>query len=237
LKYSSYILGRKPQISWLNSVDYEKNPAKLKELAKYDGIVVPGGFGKRGVEGNLSVVKYARENKIPYFGLCYGMQMMVIEYARNVLGLKDANTREVNPNAKNIVIDVMESQKENLVNRRYGGSMRLGAYKAVLEPGSIAHLAYSSQGRSLKGSPKGPSLISERHRHRYEVNPTYIKELEKKGLVFSGRSPDGKLMEIAELPRSLHPFFLGTQYHPEFLARPLAPHPLFTAFIKACIGK
>lgn len=225
LKYSSYGQHRKPVISWLNSVDYETDPKKLKELKNYDGIVVPGGFGKRGVEGNLKVVQYARENKIPYFGLCYGMQMMVIEYARNVLGLKDANTREVNPNAKNIVIDVMESQKENLINNRYGGSMRLGAYKAVLKDGTLARASYSKK------------EVLERHRHRYEVNPIYVEDLEKKGLVFSGKSPEGKLMEIAELPQSKHPFFLGTQYHPEFLARPLTPHPLFTAFIKACIGK
>ncbi len=225
LKYSSYAQGRKPVISWLNSVDFEKNPAKLKELKNYDGIVVPGGFGKRGVEGNLAVVRYARENKIPYFGLCYGMQMMVIEYARNVLGLKDANTKEVNPNAKNVVIDVMESQKENLINKRYGGSMRLGSYKAILKPGTIAQKNYNAK------------EVIERHRHRYEVNTAYIADLEKNGLVFSGVSPDGKLMEIAELPSDKHPFFLGTQYHPEFLARPLSPHPLFTAFIKACIRR
>ncbi|OGI68706.1 CTP synthase [Candidatus Nomurabacteria bacterium RIFCSPHIGHO2_01_FULL_42_15] len=222
IKYSCYAQNKKPIFSWLNSVDYEKSPLKLEELKAYDGIVLPGGFGARGVEGNLKVVKFARENKIPYFGLCYGMQMMVIEYARNVLGLKDANTREVNPDSKNMVIDIMESQKDNLKNNLYGGSMRLGAYKAVLSDGTIANESY------------GKNEISERHRHRYEVNPSFIAELEKAGLVFSGRSPDGNLMEIAELPKSGHPFFLGTQFHPEFLARPLDPHPLFSAFIKAC---
>jgi CTP synthase len=225
IKYSAYLQNRKPIISWLNSVDYENNPAHLKELKKYDGIVLPGGFGGRGVEGNLKVVKFARENKIPYFGLCYGMQMMVIEYARNVLHLKDANTKEVNPKSTHMVIDVMESQKENLKNNLYGGSMRLGAYPAHLKKGTVAAAAY------------GTGEISERHRHRYEVNPAYIKQLEEMGLVFSGKSPDGMLMEIAELPKSKHPFFLGTQFHPEFLAHPLSPHPLFTAFIKACIGK
>jgi CTP synthase len=225
IKYSSYTENRKPVISWLNSVDYEKNPAKLKELKKYDGIIVPGGFGTRGVEGNLKVVEFARKNKIPYFGLCYGMQMMVIEYARNVLNLKDANTREVNPNSKNMVIDIMESQKEVLKNNLYGGSMRLGAYKAILRDGTIAKNSYTKK------------EIIERHRHRYEVNPSFIGDLEQAGLVFSGRSPDGHLMEIAELPKSKHPFFLGTQFHPEFLAHPLRPHPLFTAFIKACIAK
>jgi CTP synthase len=225
IKYSAYSQNRKPVMTWLNSVDFEKNPAKLKGLKKYDGIIVPGGFGSRGVEGNLSAIKFARENKIPYFGLCYGMQMMVIEYARNVLGLKDANTREVNPNSKNMVIDIMESQKEILKNNSYGGSMRLGEYKAILGEGTIARGAY------------GKKEIGERHRHRYEVNPSFIADLEAKGLVFSGRSPDGHLMEIAELPKSKHPFFLGTQFHPEFSAHPLSPQPLFTAFVKACIGK
>ena len=224
IKYSSYMQNKKPIISWLNSVDFEKNPTKLKDLKKYDGIIVPGGFGTRGVEGKLLAVEFARKNKIPYFGLCYGMQMMVIEYARNVLGLKDANTREVNPKSKHMVIDVMESQKEIIKNSAYGGTMRLGEYKAVLSAGSIAEKSY------------GKKIITERHRHRYEVNPSFIKDLESAGLVFSGRSPDGHLMEIAELPKSEHPFFLGTQFHPEFLAHPLNPHPLFSAFIKACGG-
>lgn len=225
IKYSAYSQNKKPIISWVNSEDFEKNPVKLKDLKKYDGIVVPGGFGSRGVEGIISAVRFARENKIPYFGLCYGMQMMVIEYARNVLKLKDANTREINPNSKNLVIDIMESQKELLKNNLYGGSMRLGEYKAIIRDGTIAGKAY------------GKKEVLERHRHRYEVNPAYIGELESKGLVFSGRSPDGHLMEIAELPKNKHPFFLGTQFHPEFLAHPLFPHPLFTAFIKACINR
>ncbi len=225
IKYSSYIQNKKPIMTWLNSADFEKSPAKLKELKNYDGIIIPGGFGSRGVEGNLNVIKFIRENKIPYFGLCYGMQMMVIEYARNVLKLKDANTREINPNSKNLVIDVMESQKEILKNNLYGGSMRLGEYKAILRDSTVA-----------KGAYKEKEII-ERHRHRYEVNPAFVGDLEAKGLVFSGRSPNGHLMEIAELPKSKHPFFLGTQFHPEFLSRPLSPHPLFTAFIKACIGK
>ena len=225
IKYSAYMQNKKPIMSWLNSTDFEKNPAKLKDLKKYDGIIVPGGFGSRGVEGIIASIKFARENKIPYFGLCYGMQMLVIEYARNVLGLKDANTREINPSAKNLIVDIMESQKELLQKNLYGGSMRLGGYKAIVSNNTIAAQAY------------GKKEIIERHRHRYEINPAYIKNLEVKGLVFSGRSPEGDLMEIAELPKSKHPFFLGTQFHPEFLARPLTPHPLFTAFIKACINK
>ncbi len=225
LKYSAYAQDKKPVISWLNSVDFETGKRKLQELKKYDGILVPGGFGSRGVEGKLKVVEYARKNKIPYFGICYGMQMMVIEYARNVLGHIDANTKEVNPNSKNTVINVMESQKEILHKNSYGGTMRLGEYRAYLKPGSVAAAAY------------GAGDVLERHRHRYEVNPAYIEDLEAKGLVFSGYSKDRMLMEIAELPKKEHPFFLGAQFHPEFLAHPLRPHPLFNAFIKACITK
>jgi CTP synthase len=206
-------------------VDFEKDPKKIKELSRYDGIIVPGGFGARGVEGKLKAIEFARKNKIPYFGLCYGMQLLVIEYARNVLGLRDANTREVNPTSSNIIIDVMEDQKEKIATKKLGGSMRLGAYPAHLKKGTVAEKAY------------GTTKISERHRHRYEVNNQYIEKIEKAGLVFSGLSPDGKLAEIAELPASKHPFFLGTQFHPEFKARPLSPHPLFTAFIKACIKR
>ncbi len=225
IKYSCYKEHVKPKLNWLNAVDFEKDAKKLQELKKYDGIVVPGGFGSRGVEGKLKVVEFARVNKIPYFGLCYGMQMMVIEYARNVLGLKDANTSEVNPSSKNKVIDIMESQKDKLAHHDYGGTMRLGEYKAILKDGTIAREAYGSK------------EVIERHRHRYEVNPAYIEPIEKAGLVFSGRAPDSILMEIAELPKKLHPCFLCTQFHPEFLAHPLAPHPLFTAFIKACVKK
>ena len=226
IKYSSYKLNKKAIIHTVNSRDYEdenKKKINLKTLKKFDGIIVPGGFGESGIEGKLAVIQYARENKIPYFGLCYGMQLMIIEYARNVLGLKDANTTEINPCSKNPVIDIIPDQKKKLEECNYGGSMRLGAYQAHLEKGTIAHSAYSKD------------LIQERHRHRYEVNPKYIKQLTEAGLIFSGKSPNGVLMEIAELPKKVHPFFFGTQFHPEFLARPLAPHPLFTEFIKTAI--
>ncbi len=228
IKYSAYSLGRKPVIHTINARDYEGEKAKTADfgaLKKFDGIIVPGGFGETGIEGKLAVIKYAREKKIPYFGLCYGMQLMIIEYARNVLGLKDANTAEINPNSSAVVIDIMPDQKKKLAEGNYGGSMRLGAYESKLKEGTIAMKAY------------GKEIISERHRHRYEVNPEYIKKIEDAGLVFSGVSPDGRLMEIAELPKNKHPFFLGTQFHPEFLARPLAPHPLFTEFIKVAINK
>lgn len=228
IKYSAYNVGVKPVLTWINSIDFEKpatQKSALKKLSKFNGIIVPGGFGSRGVEGIINVIEYARKNKVPYFGLCYGMQLMVIEYARNVLGLKDANTREITSKSKNIVIDIMESQIQNLNKKKMGGTMRLGDYKASLKKGSVAQVAY------------GVNTITERHRHRYEVSTNYIGPLESKGLVFSGKSPDGTLMEIAELPKSKHPFFLGTQFHPEFLARPLDPHPLFSAFIKACLKK
>ena len=225
IKHSAYKLGKKPNLTWLNAVDFEKGGASLKKLSKLDGILVPGGFGERGIEGKLNVIRFARENKIPYFGLCYGMQLLVIEYARNVLGLKDANTAEINPDAKHLIIDIMPDQKKKLLQKDYGGSMRLGAYPANLTKGTIAHKAY------------GADIISERHRHRYEVNPEYIKQIEEAGLVFSGKSPDGTLMEIAELPRDEHPFFLASQFHPEFQSCPLSPHPLFTEFMKAGIRK
>lgn len=225
LKYSAYSQNLKPVLTWLNAFDFEKDPKKVKDLKKYDGVIVPGGFGSRGIEGKLNVIKFARENKIPYFGLCYGMQLLVVEYARNVVGLKGAHTVEVDPKTKYPIIDVMEGQKEHLAKNRYGNTMRLGEYKAALKAGTIARKAY------------GESNVIERHRHRYEVNNAFIPDLEKNGLVFSGTSPEGKLMEIAELPQSKHPFFLGVQFHPEFLARPLRPHPLFTAFIKVASKK
>ncbi|HJO90023.1 MAG: CTP synthase [Candidatus Pacebacteria bacterium] len=224
VKYAAYYAKRKPIIEWLNAEDFEK-PNKLKDLKKFDGIIVPGGFGKRGIKGKLDVIKYARENKIPFFGLCYGMQLMVVEYARNVLKLKDANTTEINPNTKYPVIDVMHEQKEKLAKNNYGGTMRLGIYPANLKKDTIAQRAYDT------------NKISERHRHRYEVNPKYIEKLNAKGMIFSGVSPDKRLMEIAELSKEKHPFFLATQFHPEFQARPLSPHPLFTEFIKTCIKK
>lgn len=225
IKYSAYACGSKPVLTWISSMDFEKNPKLINSLSKFDGVIVPGGFGSRGIEGILKTIEYTRKNNIPYFGLCYGMQLLVIEYARNILKLKDANTREVNPNAKNLVIDIMEDQKAKVEKKDLGGSMRLGAYPAILKKGTVAEKAYKS------------SSILERHRHRYEVNNDYREALEAAGLVFSGLSPDGKLCEIAELPASAHPFFLGTQFHPEFKARPLSPHPLFTAFIKACQKK
>ncbi|OGY65065.1 MAG: CTP synthase [Candidatus Harrisonbacteria bacterium RIFCSPLOWO2_01_FULL_40_28] len=228
VKHAAFFIKRKPVIEWLNAEDFDTalNPMhknNLKKLSEYNGIVIPGGFGERGIEGKIAVTRHCRENKIPYFGLCYGMQIAVIEFARSVLGWKQAHTTEINAETSHPVIDILPEQKKNLAEKNFGASMRLGAYPAVLKKGSIAYSAYKKY------------LVSERHRHRYEVNPIYVEELEKKGLVFSGFSSDKKLMEIIELSHKEHPFFLGTQFHPEFKSRPLNPHPLFVEFIKTSI--
>lgn len=221
IKHASFAVGRRPEISWLGSEDYEKDPRKVRELSKYDGVLIPGGFGSRGIEGKITAIRYCREKGIPYFGLCYGMQLLVTEYARNVLGLRGANTVEIDAGTKHPIIDIMPEQKEKLRKKDYGGSMRLGSYPAVVASGTVVRAAY------------GKKEISERHRHRYEVNPEYVDRLREAGLVFSATSPDGVLMEIAELPKSEHPFFLGSQFHPEFQSSLAAPHPLFLAFVKA----
>ncbi len=221
IKFSAAELGVKAQIDWLNAKTYQNDPAKVSELAQYNGVLVPGGFGETGIEGKINAIKFCRENKIPYFGLCYGMQLMTVEYARNVVGIKDAHTTEINPETPNPIIAILPEQIEKLARKDYGGSMRLGAYPCALKEGTIAREAYGSK------------EISERHRHRFEVNPEYVERLSAAGLVFSGTSPNNHLMEIAELPKNVHPFMLGTQFHPELKARPLSPHPLFTAFLKA----
>lgn len=220
IKYSAYKYGAKPRIHWLNAKDFQKGVDTAK-LSAYDGIVVPGGFGESGIEGKINVIEYARTHGVPYFGLCYGMQLMVVEYARHVLKLAKAHTVEIDPKTPYPVIDIMPEQKELMKKQNYGGTMRLGSYTAALGKGTLARSLY------------GADSVVERHRHRYEVNPEYIQELRAGGLVFSGTSPDGVLMEIAELPKSVHPFFLGTQFHPEFTARPTSPHPLFSGFVKA----
>ena len=220
IKYSAYQLGLTPEITYLGSATFA-DKKRLRELKKYDGILVPGGFGKTGVDGKLNVIEYVRRQGIPYFGICYGMQLAVLEYAQNVLKLKDASTEEINPKAKDLVIGVMAEQRAKIAAGNMGGTMRLGEYPAKLTKGSVARAAYKTD------------TIDERHRHRYEVNNAYVPALEAAGVVFSGQSPDGSLMEIMELPTTSHPFFVGVQFHPELTARPLTPHPLFTAFIKA----
>ena len=220
LKFSAAEVGVKAKIDWINAKEFQ-NGKGVSALKKYDGILVPGGFGETGIEGKIHAIRYAREHKIPYFGLCYGMQLAVIEVARHVAGIEEAHTVEINPATEHPIIDVMPEQKDIIAKGDYGGTMRLGVYPAELKKGTIARDAYKK------------ATVEERHRHRYEVNPEYIEKLEKAGIIFSGKSPDGVLMEIAELPKSKHPFFLGTQFHPELQARPLSPHPLFSAFLKA----
>ena len=220
IKFSAYKLKLTPEITYLSAQDFE-DKKNLRKLKAYDGVLVPGGFGTTGIDGKLQVIEYVRKNKIPYFGICYGMQLAVLEFARNVARMKQASTEEINPNAQQLVIGVMDEQREKIKKGDMGGTMRLGQYDCLLEKGTVAQKAYKAK------------EITERHRHRYEVNPEYVEKLEAKGLMFSGKSPDGNLMEIAELPSDVHPFFVGVQFHPELQARPLCPHPLFTAFVKA----
>ncbi|MED5370912.1 MAG: CTP synthase [Myxococcota bacterium] len=189
-----------------------------KDLAGLDGVLVPGGFGDRGVEGKIAAVRYARENKLPFFGICLGLQVATIEFARNVLGLSDANSREFSPDAGHMVIELMDEQHE-VVDK--GGTMRLGTWPCQLAADSLAARVY------------GASDIQERHRHRYEVNPAYHARLVEGGMRLSGTSPDGKLVEMVELQE--HPYFIACQFHPEFKSRPLRPHPLFSSFVKAAI--
>ena len=224
LKFAAWHNGRKPVIEWINSDLYEKEPEKLEELKSFSCLVVPGGFGSRGIEGKISAIRYARENKIPYLGLCYGMQLATIEFGRNVCNLVDANTTEINPQTSNPVIHIMPEQAEKLAQKQYGNTMRLGAYPCVLKDGSIARELY------------GTTEIAERHRHRYEFNNDYRDTLQTKGLVISGTSPDGQLVEIIELRPEEHPFFVGVQFHPELKSRPLTAHPLFLGLIKAGMG-
>jgi len=223
IKHAAYFWQKKPIIEWLDADAYEKDSSKLEELKNCQGVVVPGGFGNRGIEGKILAIKYCRENNIPYFGLCYGMQLATVEFARNVAGLTDAHTTEINPKTKDPVIDIMADQEKLMQENRYGGSMRLGAYPCKLIEGTKAFKAYEKEN------------ISERHRHRFEFNNKYRQILSEKGLVISGINPERDLVEIVELKD--HPFFVGVQFHPEFKSRPLNPHPLFREFVKASIGK
>lgn len=225
IKHGSWEAGVEAELEWLDSENYEQNPQLLEELNQFDGIVVPGGFGSRGVEGIISAVRFTRENKIPFLGLCYGLQMAVVEYARTLCGLVEANTYEINPETPHPVISLMPDQVKKLMGKKYGGTMRLGSYPCLLKEGTLASEIY------------GKETIHERHRHRYEFNNEFKRCLEENGMIFSGTFPEGDLVEIIELDRQQHPFFLGVQFHPEFKSRPLHPHSIFTAFAKACLEK
>lgn len=231
VKHAASAVKITPQILWLDAGKYEEDPKRLSELKECDALIVPGGFGSRGVEGKIKAIEYARNNKIPFLGLCYGMQLAAIEFARNVAHLKGAHTTECDPKTKYPVIDIMHMQRENLAQGNYGGSMRLGDYECRLEAGTQAARAYRTAKRFYKDEKHG--IILERHRHRYEFNNDYRSELEKKGLVFSGVNPEHNLVEILELKN--HPFFMATQFHPEFTSRPLQPHPLFVGLLRAAL--
>jgi CTP synthase len=215
-------LGARVKIKWIESSDIEDGKIKVEDALKdVKGVIIPGGFGKRGIEGKIAVIKYARENKIPFLGLCLGMQLAIVEFSRNVCDLEEANSTEFDACTSHPVIDFIPEQASIVKQSNYGGTMRLGSYPASLKEGSIVRKLYNS------------SKITERHRHRYEVNPEYIEVLEKNGLTFSGKSPDGTLMEFMELKG--HPFFVATQAHPEFKSRPIEPSPVFYGFLKASI--
>jgi CTP synthase len=198
------------------------------------GIVVPQGWGSRGVEGKIEAIKWARERKVPYLGLCFGMQMAVIEFARDVCEMTGANSLEADDKTKYPVINIMPEQAEYLKKHQYGGTIRLGSWPCLVKSGTILEQAYKRYGKEPNLISK--SVINERHRHRYEFNNEYREKMEKAGLVISGTSPDGRLVEAIELPRETHPFFVGTQFHPEYKSRPLSPHPLFVAFIEASMA-
>ncbi|HOA40150.1 MAG TPA: CTP synthase [Halanaerobiales bacterium] len=220
LKHAGIVNDTNINIEYVNAESLEGDQPVADFLSDVDGILVPGGFGERGIEGKIRAIKYARENKLPYFGICLGMQCAVIEFARNVAGLADANSSEFNPGTENPVIDLMPEQKDV---EDLGGTMRLGSYPCKLVPGSITGQAY------------GEEIIYERHRHRYEFNNEYRNKFQELGVVFSGLSPDERLVEIMELKD--HPWFVGVQFHPEFKSRPNRPHPLFVSFIKASLAK
>lgn len=220
LKHAAVANESEIEIKWVNSEKMEEDNNVEEMLNGVDGILVPGGFGNRGIEGKIMAVKYARENKIPFFGICLGMQCAVIEYARNVCGMEGANSSEFDENTKYPVIDLMPDQVD--VEEK-GGTMRLGLYPCKVYPGTLTEKAY------------GAELIYERHRHRYEVNNALREQIVEKGLRIGGTLPDGRLVEIVELPEDVHPWFLGAQFHPEFKSRPTNPHPLFKEFIAAAL--
>ncbi len=215
----------KVKLHWLSAEDVEKSGVRI--LKNLDGIIVPQGWGGRGSEGKIKTIKYCRENNVPYFGLCYGMQMAVIEFARNVAHLKDANSAECDPKTSNPVIHIMPGQEKLIAEKGYGGTIRLGAWPCKLTPGTHLEKAYKRFGAN--------KTISERHRHRFEFNNDYRETFENLGLAVAGTSPDGKIVEAVEIKN--HPFFIGVQFHPEYISRPLAPHPLFVEFIKVCKNK
>ena len=231
IKHAAWLYHRKPEIDWLSAEKYEKDSRALQELKQYDGVIVPGGFGKRGIEGKIEAIRFCRENKIPFFGLCLGMQLAVVEYARNVAHLPKANSTEFDPKTAYPVIMTMAEQKILLEQKHYGGTMRLGNYECVVVSKTESFSAYKKAGFSKNS--EGQIVSLERHRHRYEFNNAFRQQLENDGLVVAGYNPQKDLVEIIELKN--HPFFVGVQFHPEFKSRPLSPHPLFCRFVQKAI--
>ncbi len=230
LDHAGWYLGIKIKSNWINAEKIDEQ--RLKSLKSLNGLIVPIGWGERGVEGMITAIKFAREQKIPYLGLCYGMQLAAVEFARNAAKLKGANSTEVDPQTKYPIIHTIPSQNDILKRRAYGGTMRLGRWDCRIKKDTISFAAYQEFKwfKSLK-----ENIVSERHRHRYEFNEAYAKALTDYGLVISGRSVVENLAEIIELPNTIHPFFVGTQFHPEYKSRPLSPHPLFVAFLRSCL--
>ncbi len=226
----------RPHIVWIDALQLEKaKPSSLnKMLGGIHGIIVPGGFGSTGVEGKIRAITFARTKKIPYLGLCYGLQLAVIEFARNVAKLTGANSTEIDPKTPHPVIDILPRQRELLSQKQYGATMRLGEYKAYLKKGTLVYNLYK-QLKRLQRDLRGEYVV-ERHRHRYEVNPKYHETLQRSGIIFSGLSADKTLVEFIELPSNVHPFFVATQAHPEFTSYPTEPNPLFYGLIKAARG-
>ena len=225
LRAGGFAESTKVNIEWIKSDECETHEGAMQHLAELDAICIPGGFGIRGIEGKLGALKFARENLIPTLGLCLGLQCMVIEYSRNVTGIADATSSEFDPDGKNPVIATMAEQVDKLAASDMGGTMRLGLYEAKLLKGSIAAEIYGSE------------TASERHRHRYEVNNNFRDQIADSGLVFSGTSPDGHLVEYVELPKTVHPYYIGTQAHPEFRSRPTRPNPMFHGLVKAALER
>jgi CTP synthase len=218
LEHSSALINRKIEIKWIETTAIEKGKTKAEqELKGINGLIVPGGFGTRGTEGKIKCIEFAREKKIPFLGLCYGMQWAVVEFARNVLKLKEANSTEVNSKTTVPIIKILDEQEEM---DGLGGTLRLGGFDLIIKENTLAHKLYDK------------TKIRERFRHRFNVNPEYINLIEENGMIFSGKAPQKKIMQVMELKN--HPFFLGTQYHPEFTSRPLKPNPLFLGFVQAC---
>jgi CTP synthase len=233
VRHAGAKMGCRIKIVPFESTNFGKKDAEEFENNNIVGVIVPQGWGSRGTEGKVEAIKFARENKIPYLGLCFGMQMAVVEFSRNVCGLRGANSVEVDSSTKYPVVDVMPDQKKYLELHQYGGTIRLGSWECRVTPNTLLEMAYKEYGMEPNLLVNG--IIKERHRHRYEVNNKYRDILVKSGLVISGTSPDGLLVEAIELPKKLHPFFVGTQFHPEYKSRPLSPHPLFVKFIESCL--